>query len=713
MDTADHRTNAPEIEVIENGYVNKRRAINDVTQGIAVCEALFKNADDLIRLAAKIREKTDGITPPYKQDMLQQEGKKHKSNVNTGVAEALMGKVAPRLYSYIENARYLDVAALPEVNPVTGEPIADHHRKTQKLREIFTSKVRQWVKWYIFQVALAQEVSRFGHCFCTWLDDMEWRPTLYRLDQAQVPTGTEIMEENIPFFACKETYLVHELFAKIEDKAYAEDEGWDIEQVVEAINSAVPKAQPNAGSEGEYLEYEDLQRECVPGWAYAKEANVIEVYHLFVTEFDGWVSQYCYDKKTKKELFRSLDRYPRMSDVVCPFAFQLGNGKIHGSQGVGHLVYDLSTVMEKSRNGTIDSLRARQRLQLQVGSQQDMAKAKVIINDDATFIVGASPVGNISTLPDVVDSFVNLDRYLRGLLEEKTGSYLPPPQAPGSERTATEANLAALREEETKLAILGYWLKHFSLLTMTMRRRMFNTNSRDKVSLAARREAELANIPPEEVELWANLPAQSSIVDFTNQKEMELASFAASKIGNPNYDQVKLETMQATAILGREYADELIIKGEDQTVQSEAIRTQMMELMLLEAGRPVPISPRDNDAIHMQILMGQEDAQGQYGSGEIARMVQQGNIQGVQAAMEHFQAHVEQAKSKNSLGILENGAKAFTRQVSDAVQQIISMMQQQQAAVGQVLPGADTTQEGDGYLAPGASPQGGTAVENF
>jgi len=670
------RPNAPDIYYSDDRWKNNRRAVTDDSHGIAICRKLFHDADKLIEVTARIREKTDGITPPFSPTIMAHEGKKHKSNMPTGFLESIMGKVAPRLYSYVTASRYLYTAELPSQDPVTGEKILNRVEKTERLRSIATNTVRSWAKWYLWLVSYTEEVCRHGHCFIAWLDDEDWRPTLFRMDHGQVPIGTEIMDENVPFFVARDSYMVHELFAKIRDKEIAEEAGWNVENVVESIRNAVPKERPTAGEEGQQIEYEDLVRECSPSWAYFKEANTIEVFHLFATEYDGRVSQYMYDARSEKLLFKMEDRYAKASDVVIPVTFQHGNGRVHGSYGVGHLLWDLATQVEKARNAAMDGLRARGRMTLTVPSASDLNKARLIIQDDATWVVGAQANMNSGTLPDTVDAHITFDRYMRELALAKIGAFYPPPQIPGLERTATESNIAAMREEETRRSIVDYYLRHFSLIMQTIVRRLFNPNSSDEAAKAAYREA-LNTCSAREIEIWSNTPASASVIKFTRAEDMGIIQFLTTKIGNPRYNQEKLERIQTALTIGTSYADDIILPEEDQTVQAEAVRQQTLELLALEKGEAVPVSPRDNDEIHISMLMGEQDQGGRWGNGAIAALIASGNIQGAQAAMEHWSQHVEQMNAKGTLGEKQNDAKSFARQISEALQNL-QMAQQQQ-----------------------------------
>jgi len=657
--------NAPDISETEFGYENSRRAIADDDQGISVCEHIFDSCKDIIDIAGKIRKKYDGIEPPYSPQLLSEEGKSYKSNFNTGFMKTVCGKVAPRLYAYVNNAKFLDATTLPPTDPATGEEIPNYKEKSNRLRDIFSRTIRQWSKWYMFEVGLAEEVSLLGHCFVAWPDRYDWKPKLFRLDEAQVPHGTEILDDNVPFFVIKDIFYAHDLFDKIKNKDAAEQAGWNIENVVDEINHAIPIDRADQADQADALKYEDLKRECVPGWSYAIDAASIEYYELFATEYDGRVSHYVYAKESKKLLYSSEDEYPSMKDVVTAFTFGYGNGKVHGSHGVGHEIYDLAVKMEKARNSAMDNLNNRGKMVVAVQSPNELNKLKLIINDDCIYVAGGTPSGNVAALPNVVDAFIQLDQYITSIAEQKVGAYMPPPA--NTERTATEASIAASREDETKRAILEFWLKMIGSMTETMRRRMFNPESDIPDAQTAYQEA-MKYCSEREIEIWANIGSNASIIEFSDQRSMQTAQYLSTKIGNPSYNQNKLERTITSMTVGTDYADELIIAQDDQTIGAEAARWQTVELQSLQQGMMVPVSPRDNDIVHMQMLMGQRDQTGNFTSGAIFGLASQGNQQGAMAALQHLSDHIASAKSKNTLGEYENETKAFMAQAEKQMQ---------------------------------------------
>src|SRR5690606_21953313 len=102
----------------------------------------------------------------------------------------------------------------------------------------------------------------------------------------------------------------------------------------------------------------------------------------------------------------------------------------------------------------------------------------------------------------------------------------------------------------------------------------------------------------------------------------------------------------------------------------EAQQKQITELLSLERGHQVPVSPRDNHEIHMQVHMGEQNEGGQWAGGAIDALVQEGNPEAVEAAMLHWSQHVEFLKAQGRLGGAENGAKSFAKQMRQAMEML-------------------------------------------
>lgn len=673
--------NAPDIEVSGDEYTNSRPAIANDDQVQEIVMRVDKDASKIIRQAAKIQRKIDGIDPPLSPYLLKQEGKAWKTNIPTGFMQTVAGRVAPRLYSYLDNARYLINVNLPSRDPLTGQEIPNAYSKSIKFQEIFTETLRGWLKFHAFEVGLANEVGNYGFAFAAFLDDYDWRPRLYRLDRGFVPTGTEIMEDEIAWFVTKDEYKVHELFDKIVDREAAEETGWDIDATLDAINKAMPVEKVSDGEvEGQQRTWEDMKRECVPGYSYRKNVQTIKCRNLLAMEYDGTVSHFIFAENTQEVIYRNIGRFQSMQDVVVPFTFQYGNGTIYGSYGVGQQLYDLSLGIERARNDAFDQLINKGKLIIQVSDASSLNKVKTMIYDEMIAIAGGTLAGNAAALSNNAEAFERLDRYFTSLAEQKVGAFLPPPVVPGANVTATQAGIAAQREDETRLATLNYWLRNWAVLAHAIARRMFNPMTTELVALRAQEKC-LKFMSEEEMVMLANTSPTATILEFTDQRRNEIVAFTATKIGNPLYNQTELERIQAAAAIGEDLATALIIPAEDQTILAEASRQQMIELNSLEQGIQIPISRRDNDPIHMAVLRGEPDQMGQYNQGPIVALLSQGNMQGAQTAFVHYLNHYTQAEEKKVLGEQINMEREFIGQMRRIFQQAQEAQAQQQPAV--------------------------------
>lgn len=667
-------------DVYESGdeLESREYALMDGEHAWDAADQIFSDAENNIKVAAKIRDKIDMKTPPFSVSARKQEGKAHKSNVPFGILKSSLEKVSPVFYELLLNARFLINNYLPDYDPIADRKIDNAYMKSEHAMMVFTKTLRNWKGFYKFAVGLATEYVQAGHCFAGYKNEEEWRPDLWRLDHAQVPRGTKIMEPPV-MFAIKEDYLVHELFKAVRDKATAKEQGWKIKEVVKAINEALPKQFPDNTDAQEYLEYQDLQRDLTPAWSYMKGARQIETYIVLSLEYDGTVSQLIVHRTTKKVLFERRDRYPEMDMMCIPFAFEYGNGNIHGAQCPGQVLWDLTTQADKAANSVVDNLRNRSKIVRQFSSASELKKAKTVVQDDTIDLVGGTAVGNQATIPDTSAAWGSIYDFLRSVIGEHIGAFLPPDiqskQQSGEKATATQVAVAAQRQDEYRRAKLEWFLRQWALLTHQIKKRLFDPLSADEEAVNARKWA-LTKMDEQELDMWVNQLPMSSIAKFTELEDQKIAAYLSAMVGNPKYNQHTIEEVRTTATIGSEWVDRVIIPEEDQSVIAEAVRMQQMELLMIEKGQMVPVVPRDNDPVHINVLRGSPEKNFQ--DGALIPMLLNGDEQVAQAAFDHYAAHVEQAKNKGILGEQENLEKQFSKLFKDLYSKKFSVDTQQQ-----------------------------------
>jgi hypothetical protein len=151
-----------------------------------------------------------------------------------------------------------------------------------------------------------------------------------------------------------------------------------------------------------------------------------------------------------------------------------------------------------------------------------------------------------------------------------------------------------------------------------------------------------------------------------------------------------LQKAAASAAIDAEFAEEVLLPVPDPTVIAEQARQQEIENVLLERGKPVPVSPRDNHGVHIEVVkplaaqLGQALAQP---SPEIVAVFQ--NV------LQHWSEHINLAVAA---GMPKDSFAEDLRQIKEAAVQLgqLEAVMAQQAQL--------QAQQGPAAVAPGAAP---------
>lgn len=672
-------------DVSERSLKAEDRVVNSTSQAYQVANTIIYDSREVVKKAAKITAKLNGA-PPRSRTEMKDKAEMWRSNVSTGALATTIAKIPPRLWSPIKTARYLVANSLPE-GTING------NHKTEYFRRVVTQAIRSWRKWPLTYQSLASEVSKYGFAFPTFFDKYDWRPNIIRMDRGFVPAGAEIMDENLGFFAVKWDYKPGELLSVLKKSVDAGLSDWDKENTVNAINKATA---PDRSSLAENSRaYEDMVRQGTQWLSFTKGVRIVETVHLFVQENDGKVSYYILlnnenagsegigsglsesEESGSGLLYSKLDAFDSIHDVTVPITFEFGNGTIHGAQGAGHILYDMSVQIELSRNESFDNLKMSNRLKLQIPDAKDINQAKMSVQGLAVYVSGATFAGAQAGLPMQVDGYVTLDQFTTRLGDEKVGAYLPSYQAPGGSKTATEANISAAKEQETKDAIIDNWLTQFSFLTHAMMRRLTDKESEDDVAKETRKKL-LEVLDEDEVEMLRESAPTQSILEFTDVIAQRKAAFAMSVRGNPMYDQFQVEQLIAESSVGQEVASVILPPGEDENKAAEAARQQMIELSAIGTGAPIPVVKTDSHYVHMNTMkpwMG--------GTLQTATGGDMSKLPGLTVALQHYQQHytlgVEQKVIPDNAINEEKGLIANWGKVIESLQQRQQAQQKMEA----------------------------------
>lgn len=628
----------------------RTRSVRNGEEAWKLVKFLVDNNRDRNKKNARIMAKYNS-EKPHAQSKLESEGLGWKSNFSTKPLTILIEKVAPRFRTALDSVRYLTNSKLPE----DVEGAAD---KTSAFRREVTQLCRARRGWKNFIDSISMEDTLFGYTGVLWLDEFMWFPQFFRQDQLFVPDGTKQESKHAQLLVAKEDFLIHELFSRIQDKESAREAGWDLTNTVEAINNAMPMDRRSTDVDWERM-YQDLIRESSIGASYEKGAKVVSVFHLLAVELTGKVSHFIVEDKSGKVLFERMDRFDSMVDTAAFFSFQYGNGTLHGSKGIGREIYAMAGILDRARNDVVDRLLLAGKVIIQ-GDERLLKRFRMSLVGNAILIGSAYTVVQ-NRIDGDVEPFFALDNYMTSLLDQIAGA-ASPKQLDGERVTAAQVNLVASREEESRDVKIERFMTQFADMMQTMQKRMIDPDT-DEADAKAMQKRLLDVMTREELKQLAESPVAGTVEDYTEFERQQIVLVATESRGNPLYNQKELERQKLIAQIDEEFADKVLLPDNDPTETSEQQRLQQIELQILTTGQPVPVSPRDNHRIHLDVLKGPMEQAAQ----EVMQNPQTQPL--LQNLLDHASQHVaialesgvSKAAFKEDIAFLDNAQAAMQK----------------------------------------------------
>lgn len=639
-----------------------RYAIKDARQAQAVAAALKQKHEQLIKNAATITAFLN-FKPPRIPADLEKYGRAQISNYATGWLRKECSRLPGRFSQPILTASSLTAAELPSGTPKGAE-------KSQIFRQALTDLVRGWSDWLWFLKLLFREASYFGYGFAVFFDEFEWRPTFIRQDKGFIPPGTKIMGGGPAIFVVDYDYRVHELL-EVVDQSIAKGRGdyWTLKNVARAINAAATVA--TDGSALNARTFEEMRRDLTAGSSYENASRVVRTQHIFSTDPDGRVSHHLVvraeappaptggqsDAKDDGLLFEKRSQFESMRDVVLPIVFDSESGTIHGSWGAGQMLFKLALEFDLSHNDWATSMRRASRMNVQAGAGVDPDEVKLRIDEEVNVVAFGTFAGNTAALHTDPAPFQALQQSYDKLARENIQDYLPPIELTPGDIKAHQVNEAVDEQQKLREQRLHELLLQFSWLMQAMVKRATAKGVRDPAAKALRAFL-LTQMSEEEIKLLSGQPAQKTIEDFTTYAASKRAAFCAAKAGNAFYDQKRLERVQAEAIGGTQFADSVMIAGDDTTVDDRARREQQLETAAMKAGEIVQVLPEDLDYPHMLALRP-----------EVVLAFEAGNLPLAGVMLSHLAQHFVACLNKKGFpkGESGNNFKAFIQKCIDVL----------------------------------------------
>jgi len=636
----------------------KQRAIRDASMARDICRTLVMAGKNRSIVNARILAKQNAERP-YESGKLESEGLGWRSNFTTKPMPTWIEKIVPRYVDAIQSLKYFTDAELSEKWDNSVE-------KTELFRTEITKTIRRRTGWRAFLENVAQTNVLFGYSVCAWLDEFCWFPVAAKQDEVFMSDGTKEVADFAQLVMIKETLLPHELFRQIKDKDAAESAGWNVENVIKAINNASPSQLRDNLNTGGTLEswYQSAWRELTIGASYMAGMSVIVIWSLLVREVDGKVSHYRLAGTELDEVFSRDDQFDSMKDCVAFFSFQKGNGTMHGSKGIGRELYELAAMIDRSRNEVVD---------------RTILSGKTLIQGDLRQIhkFRMSVVGSTCIIPKEwtvleqridgnIEPMLKLDAYFSALADQLIGS-VSPPRAEGEAFRSPQAwQLLAQREEEGRDAKMSRWMEQFVLMIEPMQRKLCDPDTVEEDAKEMQKRI-LEKMSREELDELANGCVANTIKDLTPIDRQMIVSVCAEKKGNPLFNQRQLEIEDLTARTSSGFIKRVLLPENDPTDQAEQLRLQQMEMGLLTQGQPVPVSPRDNHMTHLSVVVPFME--------KVAAAMQAGQAgaQVFEAVVSHAAEHVTRAEQAGADKVKLKPIKDIVTKCLQAVQKLHEM----------------------------------------
>jgi hypothetical protein len=716
-------------DVVNPETLQVKRTFKDCQQAHSAYRRLKQQNVERNRKNQLIQKKLNN-EPPYSAKKLESMGQNWRSNRPTGFLSTMVSRLQPPFKQVIEQSPTLTYSKYP-MEGVSEE------QKTKVFREEITKCIRGWNGHDDLVAQVTHENTTFGFCAVCWDDVRDWKPEFLRQDYTFFSIETPQEADATPIWARKRRYQIAELLPVLEQPRLSALAGWHINNLVKAINNATPAGR-TLDSDDDARRYEDWMREGSYGASYENDAKYVELGELLIKEPTGKISRYLFDDKSGDEICTQLDRYNKMSDTIALFSIEIGSGALMSSRGAGRDLYNTHIAIDKARNLIVDNSYLRGMLLLKKGPTAKTGIPPLQVMHPVAYVAEGYDVVQ-SAVPADVEDFIKLDQFMSGLAEIQMGTFLPSSvmNVTSGDKTASEINRIAAVENQIREGILMRWVKQYSKAVERMQRgichpehikaaselktqidfaRLQNPNAmwakKEVVEAFEQAQSEIPsflvpfeipkhldeeavscvlamlerNLPPSDILLMAFSPAEELLPQTEGQDAAILDLLIQRYTGNPQINQDELMKLDWSRKVGESIANQVILpKDQVEAVAIEATRQQIIELQSIIAGEDIPVSPRDNDIMHIQTIM--EKLFPLIANAPAGSMPPE-MVKPLQSAVQHFIGHVQNAEAK---GADKKQIAEYKKAVSEAIKHLTA--------------GQATISEGD--LFPAAAGGGG------
>ena len=329
----------------ENGNPPKKSRLQDVDSA----KGLYTILQEADRKASANRSEIDAMfdgAPPYREEDLKASGQSFRTNLNFDEASAML-ETAMAQYVDIQSS----VENLIELKVNYGEESLRSVWE-DKIAEIFSGMVRSWEDYSFNFLMNANNFVKQGVSVVYFENEFDWRWKPSKLGDFLIPHNTQATESKVEVAMAVRPCSPSELYQMIEDEGAAKELGWNIPEVRQAIMKADGDTSRRSNNWEEYeIAYKNNDIYT------SARATLINLLHIWVTEFDGTVSHFISLKDGANEdfLFKNFSLFNNIHQAFTFFTYGIGtNGYYHGIRGLGFKIFPHIQVSNRVRCSGID-----------------------------------------------------------------------------------------------------------------------------------------------------------------------------------------------------------------------------------------------------------------------------------------------------------------------------------------------------------------------
>lgn len=743
-------------DITDEGKI-RNRPISNALQAFAIYQRFEReNLNRSVR-NAQVARSYNG-EHPFDQSKLNAAGQGWRSNWSTMPFPNTVDRVKPRFTKAVADQKYLTNSVLPDTFPDASE-------KSDTFQEAVTKCIRQWSGWMDFVDNLATENLIYGYTGAIHLSQYDWRSRTFRQEELLFDEQTPMHAERLECFVVKVDYYIHELLDLIDNDEYAKDLGYNVDNIINAVRFAMP---PRDSLVYNPRQLADMVRDGTMYYSRQKEARMIQTAHIFVMNYEGaidhwWINRSTLAKGRQDAGSDNVDKNDKsdagyegaghegiellfceayaksMEDVITLFSFEPGNGRLHGSKGMGRKLYNVSLALDKLRNTMLDNIYLSSLIMgtmdsAKIAAMQPVVRSPFLQMPDG-FIMAEQPQMQVN-----MTAFEYAGNQLQALLDQVAGTFMPDQYQASTgahitDTTATEASLDAAREDEIKQGVLNRWWSQMQQCVQAMQRRLCSKEnlqaaiefkeakdeaidggktlaSQDVIEVVSALDPDAADafeqepdlmhadmeavkmlvelmengLTPEEIYVIARQPSTDFTANVGAAEDQRIIQFGQSVEANPTFaayfDQEKLARMCANAAIGASKTDELFQPMPEQTTDVAADRQQKIEFASMVGGEMMPVDPRDPHQIHLNTLGEKMKAWFMTMGSMPPLSIPQEQLTAAKLMIEHEGDHIqqmlEQGSTKQSLKKEMDTFKLHEKAIQDVGNKVIAAHQQQE-----------------------------------